>query len=205
MIGTRKSTLHIGSAAMALACVGGGLSAAHAAPPAPMRQRVLIDADWRFQMDTSATLANAAEIRTWRWRSDARGLQDAASLTASDADTAGPEWRDAAPGDDVFQGRSGYAWFRATLPDIPSPHRLLRLKADDNADVYLNGVKLAHHEGWNSEFDVPLDAAWKAGGPNVVAILIQNLAGGGGLGKSVSVGSSVVTADPTQPDFKDAS
>ena len=56
-------------------------------------------------------------------------------------DASGPDWQAAAPGDDVFHGRVGYAWFRATLPDVPGPRRTLHLGADDNADVYLNGMQ----------------------------------------------------------------
>ena len=202
MIGKRKSTLLFEAVAVGLALGAAVPSVSHAAPPPPLaRQRILIDADWRFQKDASAALLNATEVRAWRRRTG--GAAGAATLGAPGLDTTGPEWMDAAPGDDVFHGRSGYVWFRATLPEVPGPHRLLRLKADDNADVYLNGVKLAHHEGWQSEFDVPLDAAWKSGGPNEVAILVQNLQGAGGLGSSVSVGSSPVAIDPTQPGFDD--
>ena len=200
MIGTRRSTLPFGSVALALGVAWA--TACQAAPPA--RQRILMDAGWRFQRDAPLPLTNVGEVKAWRWRADANGPQDAATLAAPGAGTEGAEWSNASPGDDVFHGRSGYAWFRATLPETPGPHRVLRLKADDNADVYLNGVKLAHHEGWQSAFEVPLDAAWKAGGPNAVAILVQNLQGAGGLGKSVVVGSSAVSVDPTQPGFSDA-
>jgi beta-galactosidase len=118
-------------------------------------------------------------------------------------DTTGANWQNAAPGDDVFQGRNGYAWFRTTLPNIAGPNRALRLKADDNADVYLNGVKLMHHAGWNQAFSVPLDKAWKAGGPNEVAILVQNTAGGGGLVGPIAVGSLPASKDASQPAFND--
>ncbi len=199
MIGTRRSVLPLGYVALALALGGIGATVCQAAPPA--RQRILMDADWRFQKDAPQALTNVTEVKAWRWRADANGPQDAATLAAPGFDTTGTGWADAAPGDDVFHGRSGYAWFRTTLPEAPGPHRMLRLKVDDNADIYLNGVKLAHHEGWETAFEVPLETAWKTGGPNVLAILVQNLQGAGGLGSSVAVGSSAVVADPTQPDF----
>ena len=52
---------------------------------------------------------------------------------------------------------------------------------DDNATVYLNGRRLMHHEGWNDPFDVDLAPAWKEGGPNELAVLVENTAGAGGI------------------------
>ena len=181
----------------ALACLTPVASQAQAAP----RQRIRIDADWRFHMAAENALGSAAAVNAWRWKADDQGMADAATIAAPGFDASGPDWQDAAPGDDVFHGRSGYAWFRTTLPDVPGPRRVLRLKADDNADVYLNGTKLMHHEGWNSSFDVPLKAAWKPGGPNVVAVLVQNTAGGGGLVGPIDVGVVTAQADPSQPGF----
>ena len=202
VIGIRRSMLPFGLVALAWSTVLP--TAAYAQTPAPLRKRIQIDAGWRFQMETPVALTNLAQVTAWRWRADENGPKDAATMAAPDADTTGTEWKDAAPGDDVFRGREGYAWFRTTLPSVPGPHRMLRLKVDDDADVYLNGVKLAHHEGWQSEFSVALDTAWKAEGPNALAILVRNLQGPGGLGSSVAVGTSTASADPTQPVFNEA-
>lgn len=167
------------------------------------RQRILMDADWRFKMDAPQPLQGVKEIKTWRWRAEAQGPQNTVPLAVPGDDPEGAEWKSAAPGDDVFRGRSGYAWFRTTLPPTPGPHRVLRLKVDDNADIYLNGVKIARHEGWQTAFDVSLDSAWKPNGPNVLAILIQNLQGPGGLGSVAEIGSANAGDDPTQPDYRD--
>lgn len=167
------------------------------------RQRILMDAGWRFQLDAPISLGRA--VTAWRWNADDAGPTDAAQLAAPGLDTAGAGWADATPGDDDFHGRIGYAWFRAALPDTAGPGRTLRLRADDNADVYLNGVHVARHEGWNQPFDVPLDAAWKSGGPNEVAVLVQNTAGGGGLIGPITVGTVPVSADPSQAAFNDHS
>lgn len=49
----------------------------------------------------------------------------------------------------------------ATLPALAGPNRVLGFGAvDDNADVYVNGKKLLHHEGWNKPFSVSLDNVW---------------------------------------------
>jgi hypothetical protein len=62
---------------------------------------------------------------------------------------------------------------------------------DDNATVYLNGQRLGSHQGWDLPFDVNLAPAWKAGGPNVLAVLVENTAGAGGwrrrMGRPVPV------------------
>ncbi len=167
------------------------------------RQRILMDADWRFKLAAPVALGHAVAVNAWRWKADDGGPADAAQLAAPGLDTTGADWQDAKPGDDDFQGRVGDAWFRAALPDVAGPGRTLRLQADDNADVYLNGVKLAHHEGWNQAFDVPLDAAWKPGGPNTIAVLVQNTYGGGGLVGPITAGSAPPAADPSQVGYDD--
>ena len=52
----------------------------------------------------------------WRWRKEP--MTDGKALeVASVTDTSGPEWKTAKTGDDTFQGRVGFAWYRADLPD----------------------------------------------------------------------------------------
>jgi hypothetical protein len=149
-----------------------------AAPPVA-RQRILMDADWQFQQLAPVALDNSVSVTTWRWRSlQSRPTDtDAAALNPS-----GTEWKDVGLGADVFGGRSGFAWFSTTLPALPRTGRVLQFAAvDDNATVYLNGVKVFQHEGWNDPFEVPLDSAWNASGPNNLVVLVQNTAGAGGI------------------------
>ncbi len=125
-------------------------------------------------------------ITKWRWKPDDRG--EAAAAEMAIAPTTGAGWQDAAIGQDVFNGRLGFAWFRATLPEVRGSQRSLHFGgADDNATVYLNGQKLFRHEGWSGSFDVPLDAAWREGGPNEVAVVIENTNAGGGLTGDVAL------------------
>lgn len=179
-----------------------GMRVCQAAPEG--RQRILMDADWRFKMDAPQPLTGVTEIKRWRWRAEMGGPQNTVPVAVPGDDPEGAGWKNAAPGDDVFRGRGGYAWFRTPLPPTPGPHRVLRLKVDDNADIYLNGVKIARHEGWQTAFDVSLDSAWKARGPNELAILMQNLQGPGGLGNVAEIGSANLGDDPTQPGYRDA-
>ena len=192
--------------ALALGAALSPLVAARAAAPAP-RQHILMDADWRFHQDAPVVLRDSTAVTAWRWRVGEPGEE--AAMTAAALGTTGGDWKDAATGDDVFHGRQGFAWFRTTLPALTAARgRTLRFEGvDDNATVYLNGQKLSHHEGWNDPFEVPLDAAWNAAGPNALAVLVENTAGGGGVTAPVSLGVSsapVGGADPSRPGMSDA-
>ena len=128
--------------------------------------------------------APAQGLPVFRWKADDDGPNDADRLAATTLDTAGAGWQTAHAYDDVFHGRLGYAWFRAALPDVPGPHRRLTFASiDDLGTVYLNGSRIATGIGVNANAPVSLDSAWKPGGPNVLAVLVQNTSGGGGLGK----------------------
>ena len=178
---------------------------AQAAAPSS-RQHILMDADWRFNQDKSTALFNPTAASAWRWRVGQPGEE--AAMTAAALDTTGGDWKDAATGDDVFHGRAGFAWFRATLPALTAARgRTLHFEGvDDNATVYLNGQKLTHHEGWNDPFDVPLDAAWNAAGPNTLTVLVENTAGGGGITAAATLGVTPAgrSSDPSRPDMSDA-
>ena len=124
------------------------------------------------------------DISTFRWKADDDGPNDAATLAAPALDATGTTWQDAHAYDDVFHGRLGYAWFRAALPDTPGPRRrLVFASIDDMGTIYLNGRQIASGIGLNAGAPVSLDSAWNPHGPNVLAVLVQNTAGGGGLGK----------------------
>ncbi|RYX81645.1 DUF4982 domain-containing protein [bacterium] len=89
--------------------------------------------------------------------------------------------------ENVFASQRGFAWFRnrLTAPDAKSAPLILRfLGVDDNATVYLNGQKLTSHRGWNEPFEVRLDAAWKQGVPNDLAVLVENTENSGGIGEA---------------------
>lgn len=124
------------------------------------------------------------DLPVFRWKADDGGVFDADTQAAPALDTTGADWQDAHAYDDVFHGKLGSAWFRATLPDVPGPHRHLTFASvDDLGTVYLNGKQLATGIGINANVTVDLDAAWRTDGPNALAVLVQNTADGGGLGK----------------------
>ncbi len=98
-----------------------------------------------------------------------------------------PGWSSAKIGEDVFHGDHSFAWFQTTLPagilkNGPGQSQVLYFASvDDNATVFLNGKQVAHHEGWNEAFSVPLDPASAPGQPLILSILVQNTDGAGGL------------------------
>ncbi|MDQ2686695.1 MAG: beta-galactosidase, partial [Armatimonadota bacterium] len=134
------------------------------------------------------TAGGSADISQWRWKADDRGLASATEMAAPKLDTKGADWHDGKIGDDVFNGKLGFAWFRAALPDVPGVHRRLHFEhVDDTGYVYVNGVKVGENIDNSNAFDVNIDSVWKEGGPNVVAVLVQNTNGGGGLAGPVSL------------------
>jgi hypothetical protein len=85
------------------------------------RQRVLLDAGWRFYRGAipGATLtAGGLPVPTWRSVADEAGRTDAAQMAAPDLDTSGGNWKDAKTGDDTFHGQVGSSSYRTTLPQV---------------------------------------------------------------------------------------
>ena len=175
----------------------------------PPRQRILMDAGWRFfrgEVPGGALTEQGTPVTHWRWRMDDAGAADTNQMADPALDAAGGDWKDAATGDDVFKGRVGFAWFRTTLPDIPGPPRSLHFEGvDDNGTVYLNGKKLTQHFGWSEPFDVDLGPAWRAGRPNVLAVLVENTAGEGGITGPVLLrkAETYPALGPAVPGFND--
>lgn len=173
-----------------------------AAPPsnAPQRIHQRIDSDWRFLKVNNTSNAGAVGTRVvdWKWRADPRGLADADAMSAPSLDTS-TGWQAAKVGEDVFGAKPGWVWFRANLTQHEAPKSISFDSVDDNAWVYLNGKLLTHHEGWSDPFSVDVTGAWKPDGPNVLAVLVQNNDGVGGLGGDVVL-STGRAATPQEAD-----
>ena len=173
------------------------------------RQRNLLDAGWRFHRGEIPGVtfeANGTPVTKWRWRADDAGQADATKMAAPGLDTSGDHWKDARTGDDTFHGRVGFSWYRTTLPEISAAVPALHFEGvDDNATVYLNGRRLTTHVGWSDPFDVDLAPAWKTGGPNVLAVLVENTAGIGGITKPALLQTErgYRAAGPALPSFGD--
>ncbi len=180
---------------------------------AATRTRERLDADWRFLQETTPVnplRGGGFPVKSWRWMADDNGPSDGVKMADAALDATGPDWKDAAPGDDVFHGRKGYAWFRATLPTpgktqaAQSAPTVFFDSVDDNATVYLNGKRLLEHQGWDQAFSVNLAPAWRSDGPNVLAVLVQNNAGSGGISGETSLAmGGAHMPDQGRPNFND--
>lgn len=137
------------------------------------------------------------QINAFRWQVDDKAPGDAGTQAAPGLDTSGPAWADADTSTDVFHGRLGWVWFRTSLPDVPGPHRQLFFHSiDDVGVVYLNGKQIAASVGLNSDARVLLDSAWREGGPNILAVAVQNTGGPGGLTGEVRLEAGLEDGTP---------
>ncbi len=125
-------------------------------------------------------------------------------------DTSGPDWSQTS-----FNSQFGYtpgcwrelfAVVRATLPDLPGPNRLLHVGVvDEKATFYLNGRKIGEQPNAAApqpgdilhfsagDTDLPLDAAWKEGGPNQLGVVLEN------AHRQATVGLVTLTSGPPGP------
>ena len=170
------------------AAVLAGTSCGLAAPFSP-RERTRFDAGWRFHYgDLPGYAAQGriiAPINVWETKV-ADGAAAASNINQVMRETSGDGWKSVPVGTDVFNGRAGFAWFRASVKGnmgwpAPGALRLHFESVDDNATVFVNGVKLAHHELWDEPFDVPVGSVWRASRTNQIAVLVENNAGQGGI------------------------
>ncbi|HZZ41774.1 MAG TPA: glycoside hydrolase family 2 TIM barrel-domain containing protein [Tepidisphaeraceae bacterium] len=162
---------------------------------AATRDRRLLDYGWKFHLaDSSLPGESSTPLTDLKYTP----VQGTPSNTPPTPDAT---WKDASPGQDVFNGRVGFAWFSTTIRNpqsaIPNPPPLVSFDAvDDNATVFLNGQKIGSHEGWSESFDLPLNTAWNPAGPNTLSVLVENTAGIGGIkGASLKLSTQTVAAN----------
>ncbi len=178
------------------------------------RERIRFDDGWKFHLldqttpDAAATAATSGTpVPSWRWKLAGNPSVESADVTRADFDDSA--WGTTPPNLQIITRENTSAWFRALLP-ATGPHASLHFEGvDDNATVYLNGRQLAQHSGWDEPFDVPLGAAWKEGGPNVLVVLAENVGSLGGIGNTFVRGNPaemtppVVTTGPAATSFDD--
>lgn len=175
------------------------------------RQRVLLDADWRFhlgEMPGDSLVPLGTPITNWKWLPDDNGPKDAAKMAALNVDTGQGGWTDVRTGDDVFKGRVGFGWYRTTLPAFKGRLPILHFeRVDDNGVIYLNGKLVDSHQGWNEAFEVDLKSAWNPKGPNLLAVMVENTNGEGGITRAAQIQEGVgnYKAAPAISDFNDKS
>jgi len=130
-----------------------------------------------------APVSGPAPLAGWRVM-----MTDSSAVGSAPPATNATGWSNYTVGTDAFGSQPGYAWFQTTLPTIAAAGAEIAAfsSVDDNGWVYLNGTLLATNIGWNIAFQVNLTSVWKASGPNVLTVLIQNTGNIGGLDSAVT-------------------
>ncbi|MFT4156257.1 beta-galactosidase [Parafilimonas sp.] len=93
-------------------------------------------------------------------------------------------------GQDVFNKKKGFAWFRTLLPagEISKGSGMLFFRSvDENATVFINHQPVAHHEGWNQKFYVTLNKLDTIRGSVYLNVFIENYDNEGGIDQPVLI------------------
>jgi beta-galactosidase len=98
-------------------------------------------------------------------------------------------WNNYTLGQDAFRNQSGYAWFQTTLPAASNASKVTVdfSSVDDNCWVYINGIQILSHQGWNASFQADLSSHWNSSGSNVLTLLVQNTGGVGGVNPNATL------------------
>ncbi len=90
----------------------------------------------------------------------------------------------------------GVGWFARSieLKDVSQPMSIFFGGVDDDADVWINGIKVGSHSGYSEAFNMPIHQALKVG-TNEIVIHVNDNSGPGGIYKPVTI---VPTSEITQ-------
>ncbi len=179
------------------------------------RERIRFDDGWKFHLlddslgEPPGAAPGGTAIAKWRMHETAHSTPETGEVTRPDFNDAA--WPEIASAHNAIREENTSAWFRTVLPPAPGPHPVMHFDSvDDKAIVYLNGQKLAEQPVVNDPFDVPLDPAWNASGPNVLTVLVENVGGPGGIdGAALRAETppppALSTSGPSAAVFEDAS
>ena len=149
-----------------------------------------------------AAVATVA-VTKWEWQPDTRADHTLPERLNAQTAPEGPTWQPTQIGQDVFDRKKGFAWYRTKLEAIPGPHRLVRFaNVDDNATVYFNSKKMLHHDGYGQPFEVSLDSRWNENGPNEIRVLVENTDGPGSIDGPVNLISLTGAENPPLSNWK---
>lgn len=159
--------------AFASILVSTGVNIAAAAESQP-RERVLMDANWRFHLGDFHT-ANSAPTNGFTWRAieDDRGESIAEEMASPTFDDSA--WKEATVHENVFK-KCTKAWYRAKLTSPPGHQRVVYFGGvNDFASIYFNGKKIHRSEEYRESFEVDLSSLWSDSGANVLAVMLENV------------------------------
>jgi beta-galactosidase len=109
-------------------------------------------------------------------------------------------WKPYKIGDDAFDKREGFGWFRTVLPLSSAGVRQAELRfasVDENATVFLNGHKVMRHDGWNEPFKVLIDRIDTMRQPVVLTVFVENHSNEGGIDQPVRFSPWVAPVEVT--------
>ena len=134
--------------------------------------RISLDGDWLFRPDT----AKQGIMNGW--------YKPAASR-AGWSTVRTPAFWEAYPG---LASYDGWGWFvRAFRLDAPIPPWSIHFAGvDDDAEVWINGIDVGTHTGYADPFALDISKAIRPG-ENVIAVLVKDYAGGGGIYRPVTL------------------
>lgn len=133
--------------------------------------RVSLDGEWRFAVDSSNIGANDEWFRPSFDRSAWRNVP------------VPQHWEQYG-----LEEYDGVGWFETffEVASVDSPLALFFEGVDDEADVWVNGIKVGHHVGFRESFFLEIRQAVKEGS-NLLVMRVSDVSGPGGIYKPVSL------------------
>ena len=168
------------------------LPAAFGAEESP-RRRLLLDANWRFyrgEVPGESAAPQGTPISHWRWIAVGEGQDRRGEDGRSGLDTSGARLERRG------QRRRCFSWSdwlclvpHAACRAHQGPGHVLHFECvDDNATVYLERPATRPPRGLGRPVRRRSSPAWKEGGPNDLAVLVENTDGAGGITAPVYLG-----------------
>src|SRR2546427_459403 len=127
---------------------------------ASARENLSLDRGWRFHLgdpEPFSLLPAGTPITAWEFLPVPGLVAGADSLTVPLPAESSTGWRAVAVDEDAFNGQKTFGWFRTTLSGaaLKSPAIWFTM-VDDNGTIYLNGIRIGRHDGWNEPFELKL-------------------------------------------------
>jgi glycosidase len=148
--------------------------------------RLSLDGEWLFNVDS--TRAGVRE----RWFDE---TTDRSSWVKVET----PDFWEWYPG---MAGYDGWGWFARTfnLPLVSEPHSIHFAGVDDDAVVWINGVRVGDHGGYSDPFALDITEALRPG-ENLVVVQVLDYGGGGGIYRPITIIESRLLDELLKSEF----